>query len=134
MMQEKKTRKVKRTAGAEMLEGLRAFRDALRRGEKIEGRFTVRTLELDPERLLPNEYNSEAVRTTRDRLGVSQPIFAQLLGVSLKLIQSWEQGTRKPEMLARHVLDDINRNPAEWFQRLGAAQTPARKLKSRVPA
>jgi hypothetical protein len=33
------------TAGEEIIEGLKEFRDALRRGEKIENRFTVRTVE-----------------------------------------------------------------------------------------
>jgi putative transcriptional regulator len=114
-------KKVRKSAGAEIIEGLSEFRDAIKGGEKIEGRFTVRTVELDLQPLLPKEYGPEDVKATRNRLCVSQAIFAQLLGISLKLVQAWEQGKRVPEMLARHVLDDINRNPDRWRDRLDKA-------------
>ena len=135
-MRKVKARRRKNSVGAEMLNGLREFRDSLSRGERIANRFTVRTVELDRERLLPNEYGPEDVRATRQRLSVSQALFARLLGVSLKLVQSWEQGTRTPEVLARHVLDHINRNPTDWTSRLvtvGKA-TKGRRRAARVHA
>lgn len=114
-------KKVRKSAGAEIIEGLTEFRDAIKGGEKVENRFTVRTVELDLQPLLPRKYGPDDVKATRNRLCVSQAIFAQLLGISLKLVQSWEQGQREPEMLARHVLDDINRNPSRWLERLSRA-------------
>jgi len=134
-MRKMKAQNSKKSAAAEMIEGLREFRDSLRNGEQIEKRFTVRTAVLDPKPLLPSEYRPEAVRATRVKLGVSQAIFAQLLGISVKLVQSWEQGTRTPEMLARHVLDDINRNPENWIKRLArAGKSAARPRRQRVHA
>jgi DNA-binding transcriptional regulator YiaG len=77
----------------------------------IESRFTIRTVELpDP----AAEYDAIAVRTTRDRLGVSQSVFAHLLGVSAMLVRAWEQGQRSPAMWARRLLDEVNRDPRHW--------------------
>jgi DNA-binding transcriptional regulator YiaG len=44
----------------------------------------------------PSAYDAAAVRATRDRLGVSQAIFAHLLGVSAVLVRAWEQGHCTP--------------------------------------
>lgn len=40
----------------------------------------------------------------RARLGVSQSAFAKLLGVSLRTLQDWEQGRRKPTGAAQTLL------------------------------
>jgi DNA-binding transcriptional regulator YiaG len=121
----------RKSAGSEIIEGLREFRDAIRAGEKIDGRFTVRTVRIDPKPLMPGEYNPAAVRSTREKLLVSQAVFAQLLGISVKLVQAWEQGTRTPDTLARHVLDAINATPGAWRERLERATQP-RRYRNRV--
>jgi putative transcriptional regulator len=69
----------------------------------------------------PTRYDAARVRATRARLNVSQAVFARLLGVSLVLAQSWEQGTRKPSKLACRLLDEINANPPYWRRKLKAA-------------
>jgi hypothetical protein len=38
----------------------------------------------------------------------------QLLGVSVALVQSWEQGQRSPAICARRLLDEVNRDPGHW--------------------
>jgi putative transcriptional regulator len=122
----KKNQKPK-SVGAEIIEGLTEFRDVLRRGEAIESRFTVRTVELDLQPLKPTQYDADSVRATRESLNVSQALFAQLLGVSLDLVQGWEQGRREPKPIACHVLDDINRNRQYWLDRLSGAARPAKR-------
>lgn len=80
-------------------------------------RLTVREVTL-PEP--PRQYDGKAVRATRDLLGVSQEIFARLVGVSTVLVQSWEQGVRKPSAMACRLLDEINANPPRWRKMLAA--------------
>jgi len=82
-----------------------------RAGVPIESRFTVRTVELPDE---PTRYDAEMVRATRDKVGVSQTIFAELLGVSAVLVRAWEQGQRLPAKWARRLLDEVNRDPNHW--------------------
>lgn len=40
----------------------------------------------------------------RDRLGLSQAKFAELLGISRRTLEGWEQGRREPEGPARVLL------------------------------
>ena len=66
--------KARRNIGQEILEGLRQ----LKRGE--HGRVT----------------KVPSVTSIRERTGLSQPRFAELLGVSVRTLQEWEQGRRAP--------------------------------------
>lgn len=84
----KKTSK-KRNIDAEILEGLRE----IKRGQP--GRVTT----------LPS------VSTIRDRTGLSQARFAELLGVSVRTLQEWEQGRRTPSGAARTLLRVAARDP-----------------------
>jgi putative transcriptional regulator len=80
-------------------------------GIPIESRFTVRTVQTPDD---PAKYDAAAVRAVRDKIAVSQAIFAQLLGVSAMLVRAWEQGQRKPALWARRLLDEVNRDPHHW--------------------
>lgn len=40
----------------------------------------------------------------RNKTGLSQPRFAELLGVSVRTLQEWEQGRRSPSGAARSLL------------------------------
>ena len=79
----------KRNIGKEILDGLKQ----LRRGEY--GRMTV----------LPN------VAKIRESTGLSQARFAELLGVSARTLQDWEQGRRAPSGAARTLLLVAARDP-----------------------
>jgi DNA-binding transcriptional regulator YiaG len=71
---------------------------------------------------VPGKYSPTAIKKLRASLGMSQPIFAQWLGVSAILVQSWERGVRTPSPLARRLLDTISTNPTAWlasFRRAG---------------
>jgi putative transcriptional regulator len=51
------------------------------------------------------------VGKTRGRTGLSQVRFAQLLGVSVRTLQDWEQGRRVPSGAARTLLLLAAKNP-----------------------
>jgi putative transcriptional regulator len=95
---------------------MKQMADGLQSGDMRE--LTVRQI-LPPAE--PGKYDAAKVRATRHRLHVSQAVFAQLLGISIVLSQSWEQGSRKPSKLACRLLDEINADPDRWRQKLRAA-------------
>jgi putative transcriptional regulator len=81
--------KVKRNIGLEILQGLRE----IKRGDY--GRVTT----------VPS------VTTIREKTGLSQARFAQLLGVSVRTLQDWEQGRRAPSGAAKTLLMIAEKNP-----------------------
>jgi putative transcriptional regulator len=78
-----------RNVGLEILEGLRQ----LKRGD--HGRIV----------------NVPSVASVREKTGLSQSRFAELLGVSVRTLQEWEQGRRAPSGAARTLLLIASRNP-----------------------
>ncbi|MDD9980942.1 MAG: helix-turn-helix domain-containing protein [Gammaproteobacteria bacterium] len=79
----------RRDIGEEILEGIRQ----LKRGE--HGRIV----------------NVPAISNIRKKTGLSQSRFAELLGVSVRTLQEWEQGRRMPSGAARTLLLIAERNP-----------------------
>jgi putative transcriptional regulator len=51
------------------------------------------------------------VVTARIQSGLSQSLFAKLLGVSLRTLQEWEQGRRNPSGAAQTLLKIALRHP-----------------------
>lgn len=78
-----------RNVGLEILEGIRQ----LKRGK--HGRIT----------------NVPSVAAIRETTGLSQSRFAELLGVSVRTLQEWEQGRRAPSGAARTLLIIAAKNP-----------------------
>lgn len=81
--------KAKRNIGMEILEGIRE----IKRGE--HGRVV----------------NVPPVAAIRESTGLSQSRFAQLLGVSVRTLQEWEQGRRSPSGAARTLLMIAAKSP-----------------------
>ena len=52
-----------------------------------------------------------SVASVREKTGLSKSRFAELLGVSIRTLQEWEQGRRAPSGPARTLLSIANRNP-----------------------
>jgi putative transcriptional regulator len=81
--------KARRNIGQEILDGIRE----IKRGEHRRV-VTVPT-----------------IASIRERTRLSQSRFAQLLGVSVRTLQEWEQGRRAPSGAARTLLLIAQKNP-----------------------
>lgn len=51
------------------------------------------------------------VAALRKKLGLSQPEFADKIGIGVAILRSWEQGRRHPAGPARALLAIIDRRP-----------------------
>ena len=60
-----------------------------------------------------------SVVAVRMQSGLSQSLFAKLLGVSVRTLQEWEQGRRSPSGAAKTLLTIASRHP-EVLQELAA--------------
>jgi putative transcriptional regulator len=90
----------KRDIGAEILEAVREIKAGGGR------RFTVQVTEATQARL---------------KLGMSQPEFAEMLGVSVRTLQDWEQGRRQPSGAAKTLLKVAAKAPKAVRAALRAA-------------
>ena len=100
-----------RRAADDIMHSLRELAQAIKDGVPLEQRFTVRTVTIPG----PGSYSPARIKKLRAQLGMSQAIFAELLGVSRVWVQGWERGVRQPSPLARRLLDAISANPSAWL-------------------
>jgi putative transcriptional regulator len=56
-------------------------------------------------------FNTEEIKTIRQKTGLSQVVFAGSIGVSPKTIEAWENGRNKPEGASRRLLELVRDNP-----------------------
>jgi putative transcriptional regulator len=104
---------------------LQAAREAVafERGELSDGqvtrrqKFTARSLAVTP----PPSYPPARVQEIRDRLGMSQAVFAEVLGASRAAVRAWEQGKREPSEMARRLLEIAERHPDAFAEVLRRA-------------
>ncbi|MGH8369625.1 MAG: helix-turn-helix domain-containing protein [Gammaproteobacteria bacterium] len=82
---------MKRDIGQEILDGIRAIKSGKGKKRNVK---------------MPDD-----VSAIRERMGLSQSAFAALLGVSLRTLQDWEQGRRKPTGPAYALLRVATRHP-----------------------
>lgn len=83
------TRTAKGNVGKEILDGLREIK------RRKHGRVV----------------NVPAIGEIREKTGLSQARFAELLGISVRTLQDWEQGRRAPSGAARTLLLIADRYP-----------------------
>ena len=88
---------MKREMFEELLGSVREAGAILRRRQKPSRRKVVR---------------SAGVRLIRERTSLSQSQFADLIGVSVKTLQNWEQDRRRPTGPAAALLSIIEYDPA----------------------
>lgn len=70
-------------------------------------KVTVRSTEVEP----PPVYTPSRVQGIRERLGMSQAVFAEVIGASRAAVRAWEQGKREPSEMARRLLEIADRHP-----------------------
>jgi putative transcriptional regulator len=87
---------------AEMTEFEKDLLESIRQAKRGEGRVTKVAV--------------TAATEARMKLGVSQTAFAQLLGVSVRTLQEWEQGRREPSGAARTLLRIALKSPEVILQ------------------
>ncbi len=85
----------------------------------LEQKFTVRKVKIA--KFEVPALDRADVLAIRASLGVSQPVFASLLGVSPALVKGWEQGLKVPSGIALRFLAEIRRNPEYWRGRVKEA-------------
>src|SRR6266498_5159617 len=92
----RRSKMAKRDIGQEILEGIREIK-AHKAGKK---NLRVHTLKAPA-----------SPKVIRSRLKLSQSAFAGLMGVSLRTVQDWEQGRRKPSGPAIALLRIAEQKP-----------------------
>jgi len=92
---------------------MRAFSEKVKKGlEEIldykQGKRTLRTglIEL-PEP--PMEYRAAEIKKIREKGEYSQSVFASVLNVSVRTVQSWESGERIPSHAALRLLEIVDK-------------------------
>jgi putative transcriptional regulator len=89
-----------------LFKGLKkGLKDALAHSE---GKITLKSelIEiLEP----PDEYSANDIKKIREKNHYSQGIFARVLNVSVKTVQSWESGTRFPSHAALRLLEIVDK-------------------------
>ncbi|WP_185982638.1 NadS family protein [Aureimonas mangrovi] len=86
-------------SGAKIIDGLN---DALAYAREEKTAARVRNVRVP---------DSIDVKAVRDKLRMSQSEFAMQFGIPLATVRNWEQGRRRPEAMARVLLQIINNDP-----------------------
>src|SRR2546426_311102 len=76
-----------------------------------KGGFTRRALDPKAFRRAQKAAWDKSIAATRRKLGLSQSRFARLLGISVRTLHHWEQGTREPSGAARVLLRVAAQHP-----------------------
>ncbi len=90
-----------RNIGMEILEGIREIK------AHKAGQLTLRTHKLS---------QPAPPQKIRAKLRLSQAAFAALMGVSLRTVQDWEQGRRKPSGPAEALMRIAEQHPEVFVQ------------------
>jgi DNA-binding transcriptional regulator YiaG len=107
--------------GMKIVGGLEDLLATMRAGgmPAVEKKFTVRRVRrVAFDRPVLRGPDVAAIRAA---LGVSQPVFADLLGVSPNTVRAWEQGVNPPSGMAARFLAEIRNNPEYWKAQVRAA-------------
>ena len=80
------------------------------------GEITLRTVVM-PEK--PPEIDAETLVSLRDQSAMSQTVFARMLNVSPKTVQSWEQGVRTPSHASRRLIQIFSEHPEAVCRSVG---------------
>jgi len=80
------------------------------------GELTLKTIEAPED---PPEIDAASLAALRNQVAMSQRVFAKLLSVSCKTLQSWEQGARKPSDASLRLIQIFSEHPEIVCQSVG---------------
>ena len=78
--------------------------------EYTNGNLKVRTFKrvFNPVRA---SFSPDEIKEIRNKLGMTQGIFAGVIGVSQKTVESWEKGRYSPDGAARRIISILQTDP-----------------------
>jgi len=91
-----------------------------------KGELTLKTIVMPA---APPEIDAKTIVAMREAAAMSQAVFAKVLFVSLKTVQSWEQGVRVPSMAARRLIQIFAEQPATVCKIVGLPEVQLRGIK-----
>lgn len=77
-------------------------------------RMTARAVEVQA----PPIYGAQKIQRIRERMGLSQQVFASVLNASGETVKAWEQGKRQPDGMALALLEVADRHPNVLLERV----------------
>jgi putative transcriptional regulator len=97
--------------------------------QNSKGKLTLKTEQLK----LPSKpplFSKEKIQKIRQRLNMSQPVFAAHLSCSVSALKAWEQGENRPTGPARRLLQLIEQNPKMLGDKIQGKSTRSAVKKS----
>lgn len=84
--------------------------------QSLKEAVAIRRNELAPSRV--TEVHAPDAKSIRNKVGLSQSEFAQLIGVKLATLKNWEQNRRTPSGAAAALLTIVEKEPAAALRAL----------------
>ena len=107
----KSSRKFSSAFAEELIVGLEETLQGLQTGGLATVKHTVLEVPLDV--LYPND-----IRSIRESLGLSQPLFAEFIGTAASTVRAWERGAKNPTPMAKRFLTAMRNDPGYWKAKL----------------
>ena len=97
----------------------------------VQKGLTLRTVEVPEE---PPEIDGPTLAAMRVQAAMSQSVFAKLLNVSTKTLQSWEQGVRRPSDASRRLLQIFSEQPGMLCRIVGLPEISLQGIQTKQTA
>ncbi len=94
---------------------------AFKQGDKSKARVRVRYATTTTRKTTvepPPRYDAKRVRTLREKLDLSQAVFARVLNVSDKTVKAWEQGSSPPSGATLRLLEMAEEHPENFLTKV----------------
>lgn len=84
--------------------------------QSLQEAAAIRRKEMPPGKV--TEIHTPDAKAIRDKVGLTQTEFAQLIGVKVATLRNWEQNRRKPTGAAAALLTIVEKEPAAALRAL----------------
>lgn len=92
-----------------------------------KGQRTLNVREVELPKKPPRWSHKQIIQLRKARLGVSQPVFASYLGVSIAALRGWEQGLKHPSSTARRLLQLLSKDPDTFIRLIRDMRVPKKR-------